>query len=616
MKKYNEALRQFKKVLKKYPDFPPALRSAGACYELMGEFEKALGFYESAIESNPSFSRAMYYEVGNISYKCGRYEAAMDYFHQFDSLLQVDAKQFTYNGIEERQVEVKYAGKLEASKRACSVAMDSVQYWNISEVTNLGGGINTKADEYFPFLTNDGNTLFYTTRKNGFADENLFVSQFNGQGWHSGSRVTGFNSKQNEGMTTLVRDGRNVFFTACQRESVLGTCDIWKGKVVGTEIYDIESAEGLENTEAWESQASISCDGSVLYFASNREGGFGGTDIWRSLRMADGTWGEAVNLGKTINTLGDEEAPFISNDGRVLYFSSTGHMGLGEQDIFMSRLSANDFWSIPVNLGMPVNSSYRELGFFLSADGKTGYFASDRKGGEGGMDIYRFELPDVLSCEPITYVEGYVLDSITKMPVQATVNIVNRQQLQTDDEGRFFLCVEADGILEIEVQHKDYYPYKEYFIVPEWDNSEFFTLDIMLNPLFRLPVYTGNLDPPDATLVSLKSPFGKELKHNVLFDFDKSSLKVQSIKDLEAFMAEVNAEFQVASVEVVGYADDLGDDNYNYILSEKRAKSVGVFLKEKGIEVNKVYIEGKGETVNALPNWKNRRVEVVVHLVN
>ncbi len=613
MKKYGEALRHFKKVLKKFPDFPPALRSAGACYELMGDFEKAARYYEAALESNPYFSRAMYFEIGNIHYKSGRYDLALQSFEQFDSLLRVDPKQFTYNGFEEKNVEEKYFSKLEASKRACNIALDSIQFWNIQGVVNLGAGVNTKADEYFPFLSNDGQTIFYTSRKNEFKDEDLLVSTNDGNGWGAGQNVGGFNTRENEGMTTFVRDGRTLFFTACQRESVLGTCDIWKGKIEGNEVYAVESVKGKANSDAWESQASINCDGSVLYFSSNRDGGFGGADIWRCIRLANGNWGEPQNLGDVINTPDDEEAPFITNDGKVLYFSSTGHVGLGEQDIFMSRLEGDDFWSLPVNLGMPVNSSYRELGFFLSADGRTGYFASDRAGGFGGMDIYHFELPDVLASEPITYVEGVVRDSMTGIPVQSTIIIKNRQTLETDEDGRFFLCVEPRDTLEIEIFNKEYYPYKRKFPVPEWENRTFFPLDILLDPLFKLPVYQEPLEE-NAKLVSLNHFDDKKLKHNVLFDFDKSELKVESIKELEVFLDEVYSELKVKNVEVIGYADEMGDDRYNFLLSEKRAKEVGVFLKEKGIQVNKVYIEGKGERNNGQPDWKNRRVEVVVYL--
>ena len=348
----------------------------------------------------------------------------------------------------------------------------------------MGRGVNTKADEYFPFLTNDGQTIFYTSRRGESADENLFTSQAEGGRWSSGSRVGGFNTGENEGMTTLVKDGRHVYFTACGREAVLGTCDIWRARVDGQEIYDLESSPGQLNSNAWESQASIGCDGSVLYFASNRDGGEGGTDIWKCLRQPSGNWGEPINLGPQINTPYDEEAPFITKDGRALFFSSTGHIGLGEQDIFMTRQNGDNEWAAPVNLGMPVNSSYRELGFFLSADGKTGYFASDRAGGMGGMDIYHFELPDALQSEQVTYTEGVVTDSITHRPVEgAKVVIKERQTVTTDEAGRFFLCVDAGGVLDIKILHKNYHPYQQVFHIPEWDNSSFFSIEYFTRPI-------------------------------------------------------------------------------------------------------------------------------------
>ncbi|HHM20612.1 MAG TPA: tetratricopeptide repeat protein, partial [Bacteroidetes bacterium] len=541
MKRYHEAIRLFKRVLKKYPDFPPALRSMGACYEMTGDYEKATRYYEAALESNPYFSRALYFEIANIHYKCGRYDLALQSFERFDSLLHEDPKQFTYNGFEEQKVEEKYYALLDASRRACRIALDSIRFWNITGVENLGSAINTKADEYFPFLTNDGQTLFYTSRKDEQSDENLFVSQYNGNGWDNGSKVPGFNTRQNEGMTTLVRDGQHLFFTACERESVLGTCDIWRARVDGGEVFDARPLPGMLNSDAWESQASISCDGSVLYFASNRPGGHGGTDIWKCTRLPNGDWSQPVNLGSHINTPGDEEAPFITNDAKTLYFSSTGHIGLGEQDIFMSRLSGENFWSLPVNLGMPVNSSYRELGFFLSADGRTGYFASDRAGGQGGMDIYRFDLPDPLQSTPITYVQGTVIDSITGLPVVATVVVKDRQTFLTDDDGRFFLCVQAGHTLDIKILHKDYHPYRRLFGVPEWDNATFFPLNIALDPLFKLPDY-NELIGAKPSMVSLKYSIGKQLKHNVLFDFDEAKLKVESIKELERFLREVFEE--------------------------------------------------------------------------
>ncbi|MBI1225492.1 MAG: OmpA family protein [Bacteroidetes bacterium] len=611
--KYKEALSHFKKVLKRYPDFSPALRSSGACYELLGELGEASHYYVKALENSPNFSRALYFECGKIYYQCGKYELALKYFEQFDSLKTVPPAMFAYNGLEEQKVEESYYAQLENNLRSCRSATDSLQFLNISSVENLGSAINGSGDEYFPYLTNDGNTIYFTSRKNDNSDENLLMSTKPRGDWKSAESVSDFNTGANEGMVTMVRDGRRLYFTACQRPDVMGTCDIWEAVTDGMHITQSSPLAGFSNSEAWESQASISCDGSTLYFASSREGGFGGTDIWFSQRGADGKWGEAVNLGDNINTTGDEEAPFITNDGKVLYFSSTGHLGLGEQDIFVSRKSEDGSWGFARNLGMPVNSAYRELGIFLTADGKTGYFSSNRKGGHGGMDIYKFELPEQLSSDPITYVEGYVRDSLTQIPVACTVFAKGHLPIKTGDDGRFFLCLPANDTLQVEIRADDYHEYKNSFDIPKWENRTSYHLNLLLDPMFRLPTYTGDLLVEKGVSLPAKNPTN-EVHQEVLFDFDKAELKPDDIEKLEDFFKNAFHGKTIESVEIVGYTDEVGSDAYNLVLSEKRAKAIGVLLKNKGIKVDKIYIEGKGESNDGRPQWQNRKVDVIVKL--
>ncbi|RMG83491.1 MAG: tetratricopeptide repeat protein [Bacteroidetes bacterium] len=614
---YDTALKSFKKILKRYPKFVPALRGVGACYELKGEYELAAEYYDKALELGPRFSRALYYECGKAHYKAGDYYLALELFLEFDTLAKEDIHSFSYNGVAEQNAEQTYYQSIQRDIRACQVAMDSIQFLNIPSVENLGENINTKGDEYFPFVSNDQKLLFYTHRKDENADENLYFSTAPFGKWRIGSSVGhDFNTDFNEGMPTLIRDGRKMIFTACQREGILGTCDLWQANVRGEKITDFGPLTGYVNTPAWESQAALNCDGSELFFASNREGGFGGVDIWMCRRLDDGRWGEPVNLGDRINTPGDEEAPFITSDGNVLYFSSTGHLGMGEQDIFFSRKDENGQWGHPVNLGIPVNSSYRELGLFLSADGKTGYFASNRKGGFGGMDIYKFTLSDKVQSEPVTFVEGFVKDSVLHIPVpNATVHFKDRPAMQTDEEGRFFICVKGNDELEFEVLEKDYHKYKARHRVPVWDNRTFYPLEILLDPLFRLPVYDGPLDTPDAPPESRPTPFSTEFKHQLFYGFDESDLTADMEADLLNFFQETFSGHPVVSVEIIGYADDIGADSYNLILSERRAKAVGEFLKSKGIRVDKIYIEGKGEQKSGgKPKWQNRRVEVVVRV--
>ncbi len=609
---YEKAIRFFDRSLEISPGLHAARRSKAKCYALLNDYETAAKIYEELIDLDPDFSRVMYYEAADAQYKSSNYGRALILFNEFKFFQDRDIDEFGLHGEKEMAEEKDYLVKLEGNLRACNVSMDSVKFLNIEKVENLGAEINSKADEYFPCLSNDQSVLFYTRRRNANADENLYISTFNNKKWTGSSPVgSRFNTSEHEGMSTLVRNGRTMFYTACNRENVMGTCDIWVTQLDGTEVAEGKPLEGYANSESWESQAAISCDGSRLFFASNREGTIGGTDLWYSDLLSSGQWSDPVNLGSKVNTESNEEAPFITNDGQTLYFSSTGHLGMGEGDIFMSRLDENGDWGEPTNLGPPVNSAFHELGFFLSADGKTGYFASDRtEEGFGGMDIFRFELSEQLFSTPITFVEGQVKDAELEIPLQCLVNIKGRNPIQTDKEGRFFLCIPAGEELEISANKQYYYPYENRFPIPEWDNRNFYILDIQLQP-----VQVARTNPEinqDTAVLALKAPTElKTYEHTVFFDFDSAKLLAEENQKLDVFIKPLKSK-EIVRVEVFGYADNIGANTYNLKLSEERAKKVALSIMENSIFVNKIYLEGKGELENDRPKQLNRRVEIKV----
>ncbi|MBK7410286.1 MAG: PD40 domain-containing protein [Saprospirales bacterium] len=491
----------------------------------------------------------------------------------------------------------------------CRTAQEAAKFSRVDEVVNLGHGINTSGDEYFPCVSNDQTWMFFTSRRNRFSDEDLRISFYAGEWMEGISLPSTFLTSHNEGMSSLVRNGRRMFFTACGRPAVKGTCDLWEAYVEGTTIKKSEPLEGNINSDSWDSQATISCDGTTLYFASNREGGFGGTDIWVSHLLGDGSWEEPQNLGPLVNTPGDEEAPYITNDGRNLFFSSTGHKGLGEQDIFISRLdSAMIHWGEPLNLGPPVNSSYRELGFFLTADGQTGYFASDRSGGYGGMDIYQFQLPNPLGGRPITFVEGQVLDSITWEPLSVTLFTSTKEKVHTDENGRFFMCLPVDTTYSFTIIEPGYAVYYREVRVPIWENRKPYPLSILLQP-------TQVVHTEEGGIISLSGAPGRQVSHAVFFEFDKADLGGSAVQELDKFLEKLTSDKNIIEeVEIIGYSDQVGSEKYNLVLSENRAKAVAVFLKEKGIKVDRLYIAGSGELMSSIPEAEKRKVEIVVHL--
>jgi outer membrane protein OmpA-like peptidoglycan-associated protein/tetratricopeptide (TPR) repeat protein len=613
-KEYKKALRLFEKVLEQKPELHAARRYMGVCYELLGDYKRALHEYETIIERDSMFSRTLYYRAAEASQKSGAADKALRYFGKFEVMLGKPIEDF--NGVTETEIadEPDLVAQLDQSIRATIITLDSTNFLNLGEVKNLGRSINSAEDEYFPVLTSNQKLMFYTTRKNERSDENLYYSIAKGENdWEKGASLSKFNTKYNEGIPSFVRDGKTVFFTACDREGVGGWCDIWQADLEDLEITNVRSLEGKVNSEKWETQAAISCDGSTLYFMSDRPGGYGRTDIWMSNRLSDGTWSEPINMGPTINTPDYEEAPFITNDGETLYFTSSGHPNIGGSDIFLTRKDRQGNWSKPLNLGPPINSPHIELGFFLSADGKTGYFSSNRPEGFGGMDIYQFELPKELYSEPMTFVEGFVTDSLQNKPIQTTLQIPGREAVQTDENGRFFLCIHALTPLPVSVNEPLYLPYESEFAIPLWNNKTFYKVEVRLQPVQVPPTMTKKGIPQDTVAMEpLKKPKRHDYLHTIFFDFDKSEMSVSEVSSLEEFIQRIKGK-KMIRVEIIGYSDDVGTDTYNLKLSEERAKEIAVHLRDSnGILVNQIHIEGRGEIRDDKPKKLNRKVDVKV----
>lgn len=608
-----QALKLFERTLKAQPELSAARRGMGLCYELLRDYPGAIEQYETVLQSDSLFSRTLYYQLGEAYYKAGRHREALAFFRRFEQLQNTAVDTFSMNTERELAYEKRYLEKLNGNIRACEVTLDSIKFINITEVSNLGPAVNSKDDDYFPYLTNGQERLFFTRKAgNGKGDEDLLESRREKGQWTKGSPVKAINTALDEGMCTLVRDGRRLYFTACGREEVLGVCDIWEALVSADgEIGDAAPLQGFANSVKWESQASISCDGATLFFASEREGSLGKSDLYYSKRQADGSWSEPVNLGPRINTDDYEEAPFITNDGRTLYFSSYGHPGMGDEDIYMSWLDDEGNWSAPINLGPPVNSAFRELGLFLSADGHTGYFASERPGGEGKLDIYKFQLTEQLYSEPITFVEGLVVDSALDFTVAATVHIEGRPAFEVEKDGRFFLCVPAGDTLRISVEKNYFHPYRNFFIIPEWDNKQFYTIELLLKSVFEFP---GPGSPaPDTTAAAppKKKRVLQEYRHTVFFGFDQAKMEIEEMSRLDEFLAPLKKK-NIQRLEITGYADDIGSDSYNLELSEERAKKVAYIVTENGFGIDKIAMKAEGEIVDDKPKEQNRKVVVRV----
>lgn len=273
---------------------------------------------------------------------------------------------------------------------------------------NMGPAINSPDDEYMPTLSADGQLLLFTRYNRNLRSEDFYCCRRTDDRWGKAVRLPEpVNSDANEGSGCLSQDGRILYFTACNRQDGAGRCDLYIAYRKGNGWSTPQNLGPAVNAGSWESQPCLSIDGRTLYFVSDRQGGCGGLDIWCST-LDEGQWSKPVNLGPGINTAGEDKSPFVSFDNQALYFSSDGHIGMGGLDLFVCRRTSDSTWSVPQNLGYPINTLGDESSLIVSPDGRTAIFSSDKFGGQGGLDLYSFALPEPARTEPVVYKEEII----------------------------------------------------------------------------------------------------------------------------------------------------------------------------------------------------------------
>lgn len=288
-------------------------------------------------------------------------------------------------------------------------------------ISNVGSVINNEYPDFSPVLSVDGNALFYASRRirpdssnlnvidliAGIPYENIYVSYKDRQGNWQAPELLNINP---EGAGHLApvnvsADGQTLFI---YRDDG-GDGNIYESVLVG-ELWSDPVLMGSDiNTKAWETHGAMTADGSTFYFLSDRSGGFGGRDIYRVVRLPDGSWSKAQNLGNMINTKYDEDGVFIHPNGRTMYFGSIGHNSMGGFDIFTSELQEDGSWTFPKNLGFPLNTVDDNIFFITTADGRRGYFSSEQFGGYGEKDIYFVDLPSEMESEGLAVLKGFII---------------------------------------------------------------------------------------------------------------------------------------------------------------------------------------------------------------
>ncbi len=297
------------------------------------------------------------------------------------------------------------------------------------------------------------------------------------------------NTEGNEGAACIAPDGQQVFFTACGRKGNVGGCDLYVANLKGLQWSAPRNLGATVNSVEWDSHPNLSHDGRQLFFASARSGGLGGTDLYVS-HWQDGTWSAPQNLNAPVNTSGNEYGPFLAADGNTLYFASDGHQGFGGTDLFMTVRQADGSWSKPRNLGYPLNTPANEQNLFINAAGTQGYVNTDARGGFGKSDLYTFEVDSSIRPAPATFVRGLVTDSLTGRPVTAQVAVVDltsgdtlRWAESNAATGRFLISLPYGREYAAYVDATGYLFYSRNFALQNLADKKFYDLRIRLQPL-------------------------------------------------------------------------------------------------------------------------------------
>jgi outer membrane protein OmpA-like peptidoglycan-associated protein/tetratricopeptide (TPR) repeat protein len=478
-------------------------------------------------------------------------------------------------------------------------------------------GISTPDDEYLPIITPDNDYAFFTRRtktvtgKDQLFKTEKFTEKFMFSKRHNGDFSAGeempypFNVNDNEGGATLTIDNKKLYYTICQfnKDQTYFNCDICWAEFVNGHWSDIMNlGDSVNNPDTWESQPTITSDGNTLYFISDRHGGFGGYDIYRTDRHPDGSWGRPVNLGPVINTPGNEKSPFIHTDSQTLYYSSDGLTGFGGYDIFYSRLREDGKWTEPKNIGYPINSGDDDVGFFVSTDGNHGFFCSNKFNGGGDWDLYQFELYEEARPEKVLFVKGTVTRQGGSEPPKARIELKNLETKKITEipvdtlTGTYAAAVLFRNDYIMTIKSSGYAYESKYFAEKDTVFDEPARVEVELKPIETGKSYRLN---------------------DIYFDFNSSDLKPSSMAVIDGFI-EFLHENPAMKVSIQGHTDHIGSVEDNQILSENRARAVYDYLVDKGVADHLTDYKGFGELRPVATNLTeegralNRRTEFVI----
>jgi outer membrane protein OmpA-like peptidoglycan-associated protein/tetratricopeptide (TPR) repeat protein len=681
---FESALPVLEKMYQLHPDNANTCFTIGNCLMNIPHREKeAIPYYEKAMESltvsyrmaNPKEKKApldVIELLGNAYHMNYEFDKAIEKFEFFGNFI-------LENNWEDKNLNKR---KIRQSKYALELIQNPVNI-KVNALDNL----NTQHPEYRPLINAEENIIYFTSRRPGGSSEvkddqenyyeDIYYSEKINNKWTKPSLALGeLNIEKSSSALYLSADGEYMFTSMVNTDAKLGPVGrgIFESFHNGFNWSKPKFLENNVNSKYWETTANLDLYQNILLFVSDREGGYGGRDIWMVKKLPNGNWTKPQNLGEPINTEYDEESPYLHPDGKTLYFSSVGHKSMGGFDIFKSTLNKDLTWSAPVNIGYPINTVSDDLFFTPTVSGNNALFSSYRDEGKGDYDIYELSLLNEEESHLSVY-KGIVKCQNETIIKDLTISVINEKSFSNydnyhpnDSTGHFVFVLQSGHNYNIEFKIDELVAYdtirvpedekgiQEYTKIVQISEEEISISDgvevgkdiIDNQDLSNLsennqstlqgfePQKKSNIETGFKTSVSfdLKKPVDetKEIdsveKHilfydNIHFKSESSDITNHEKTKLDKLITELknNPNWTINSI---GHTDSKGSIRYNQILSTLRSESVKTYICNRGINYKRVHTVGKGETVpiaenvaadgsdNPTGSAANRRVEIQI----
>ncbi len=446
---YNAALNIYNTIFKEDTLNKELNYNMGVCYFELKDYNKSEDHF---LKSSSTVSLELFRYKASIAHLNMKFKKALNYYNAYK--LIAGKKDLSNDEINRLIEKTKFAELAINDKR------------NVL-VQNLGAEVNTKYNEYFPMINADESILIFTSRRdekqlneNDLPFEKIYSSKKQNSTWSSAQILSPvINLSGDVAGAGFSQDAQSLFIAKSIDKS--SNTDIYESRMGLKDWEALVKMESDINSNNSESSISMTIDDKVIYFASDRPGGFGGKDIYKALRLPNGQWSKAINLGPTVNTPYDEDAPFIHSDKLTLYFSSKGHQNMGGYDVFKSVLE-NGVWTNPENLKYPINTVDDDIYYVLAANGKVAYYSSNREGGYGGQDIYKIVLKD--ENAQFHVIKSIITEKDGKTPLSAKITLIENESKKVhgiyktnDVTGKYILLIDPEKTYNIIVESKDHH---------------------------------------------------------------------------------------------------------------------------------------------------------------